>query len=100
MTAGAPEPTDTNATSDPRRQSVVARTVDNSDNFMSRNDWMFGVGKVAVDDMKIRSADRASLDANSNFAGTGSGIGALFKPQRLADPMKNHRYHDVVLLRL
>jgi hypothetical protein len=59
-----------------------------------------GIGKVAVDDVEVCSADGASLDANSDFAGPGSRIGALFEPQWLPHPMKNHRFHNATLLRL
>jgi hypothetical protein len=62
---------------------------------MSRNDRDFWVGQFAIDEMEIRAADAAGLDADPNFSRPRERDWQLLEDERLAYAAQNHAKHQM-----
>jgi hypothetical protein len=63
---------------------------------MSRNNREFWVRQFAIDEMEIRAADAAGLDADSNFSRPRDWVWQLLEDEeRLAYAAQNHAKHQM-----
>ena len=99
MSAGVAEPGNADALADFVICHARPEGIDNADDLVSRNDGQFWIRKIAVDDVKVGSADSASLDANPNMSCLRDRIGPLFERQRLADGSEDHGFHGQSVFR-
>ena len=93
MAAGVAEPRH----ADPgarRERDAGARRLDPADDFVTRDDRQLGIGQVAVDDVQVRAADAAGLDAQPNLAGAGNGLGPVLEREPFTGSPQRHRAHE------
>lgn len=93
MSARVAEPGNADALADPVIANVRSDRVDNADDFMSGNNRMLWIWKIAVDHVQIRPADGARFDTNADLAFTRKRIGPLLKGKRLPDGSEDHGFH-------
>jgi hypothetical protein len=60
---------------------IGSNELDAADDFVARHDWIFDVGKLRIDHMKVGSANPASAHLHANFAIAGRGLGAFLHLQ-------------------
>jgi hypothetical protein len=70
-------PRDSNARPERDYLNPPTDDVDNSDNFMPRNEWKLGIWHLAIDDVQISATHRASFHANSDLACPGRKVRSL-----------------------
>jgi hypothetical protein len=58
-------------------RDVAADGVDAADNLMTRNNRIFDIRKLRIDDMKVGSANPACTHLDANLSIAGAGVGAL-----------------------
>src|SRR5712692_6872701 len=66
--ASVSEPGNARAVSGTVQHDVAADQVDPSDDFVTRHDRIFDVGKPGVDDVQVRPANSAGADLHPNLA--------------------------------
>ena len=81
----------------PDRERRRARTAGQhlAHDLVARDQRQLGVGKLAVDDVKIGAADRAGLDPHQHLARAGNRIGELGRTQRPARRVEHHGEHGI-----
>ena len=87
------QPRDTDALAhlqvfDPRTHGIDA-----ADNLVTRNDRHFGVGKLTIDDMQIRSTDPAGEHLDSYLVRPRLTIGEFCPFEGRLQPFEHHRLH-------
>jgi hypothetical protein len=91
--AGVSKPRDSYPVADPVCGDVAADEVDAADDLVTRNDRIFDMGKLGIEDMKIRPADATRAHLDSNFSVGGHGVRALLHLKRHTGGRKHHRTH-------
>jgi hypothetical protein len=94
MAAGPSKPGDADASAEDSGIDAITGGFGNSDNLMSGNDRQLGIGQFAIDQVEIRAANGASLDADADFTRTRCRQRPFFGHQRLPDRMQDHGFHD------
>ena len=92
-TAGVPQPGNVDAYAGSRPRDAATKRIDDPDDLVAGNDRQLRIGQFAVDDAQIGPADRAGLDAHTNFTGAGMPVRLFLKHQRLPDCMQDHHLH-------
>ena len=82
--AGRPKPGNANPLANFEILHTRAERIDPPDNFVARNDRQFWVRQFAVNDVKIRPADAASLDPDAQLARARNGIRQFLEHKRRA----------------
>ena len=82
--ASVSEPRNAHAVSGTVCHDVAADQVDPFDDFVTRHDRIFDVGKLGVDDVQVRPANSAGADLHPNLAFAGHRIFALLHLKRTA----------------
>ncbi len=85
MAAAAAEPRNPDALANRRGDGAFACHVHDANDLVARNDRQACLWQLTVDQMQVRAADAAGLDADPYLATTGQRIGALFEYQWHAD---------------
>src|SRR6185312_10043781 len=96
--AGIPQPRDSDLVTNPVRRHIVSDQVDTADDFMARNDRISDVRKIAVDDVKVSSADSAGTHLDTDFSVTWFRIGSFLQFKTRARRRQYHPAHRVLLL--
>src|ERR1700693_2455391 len=89
-------PGNSDTLSDGEPLDAVADCVHSAHNFMSGNDGDTRIGKLAVDDMKVRPANAAGAHPDANLVRTGGPIRKLRPFQRLSQRLQHHRLHGLL----
>jgi hypothetical protein len=79
MSAGVTKPADADALAKPRLQAGIADFINNTDDLMSRDDRVFGIWQVGIDNMEVRTTDSAGFDTNPNLSRTRMRIGDILE---------------------
>src|SRR5271169_4031517 len=93
MAASAAQPGNADAIAQGERADPRSKRLDPAHDLVARNDRQLGMGKLAVDDMQIGSANAASLDLDQDLSRAWLWIRQLLETQRGPRSVKNHGLH-------
>ncbi len=93
MTAGAAEPGHAHAFALALLVDTLPACCDRAHDLVARHHGQSRIGELAVDEVKIRSANAAGVNRDQHLAGTGRRAAALGPLQRSARRFKNHCPH-------
>jgi hypothetical protein len=93
MAASAAQPRNADTSTDGKTGHAATDHVDAADDLVTGDDRQFGIGQVAVDDMKVRAAHAAGANFDADFAIRGLGVRPFNQTKRFPRPFQHHRSH-------
>jgi len=79
-----------------QRGDAGSQRLDDSHDLVARHDRQADVGKFAVDDVQVGTADAAGLDPHADLTRAGQGLGSAFEVEGPAGGGEDHCLHDAL----
>ena len=93
-----PQPAEADAPTNQFARNARSNQIDPADDFVTGHARTKQIGHFAIDNVQIRTADRASLDLDPQLSRGRCGIGARLLDERAARGVQNHRLHGILPL--
>src|SRR5206468_6892579 len=100
LAVGPTEPRDPHPLTDLEALRRLAPGLDAADDLVPRDEWQLRLGELAVDDVEVRAADPAGVDADENLPRPWLGRWQISLAQRLAWSLEQHATHRASILAL